>query len=354
MAFKSFPPPGSPPGVLEHRAGRQTYPSRLCLIWYDGDRLEENANANAEDFLKYQDRAGIRWLHLEGLEDLTLLQDLGAQLGLHVLALEDVVEGRAPVKVEDYSDYLFIVSRLPTDLEEFQDEQISIFLGADFLLSVQESHIDHFAIIRERLRHGQGQIRQHGADYLAYTLLDFAVDSWFPILGNLGERLDQIEDRLLNEPLGQPTTELQGLRRQLLRGRRLMWPLRESINYLLHHEGVLISERSRIYLRDCYDHTFQIIDLLENYRDMASGLIEVYLSSLNTRLNEVMKVLTVIATIFIPLNFLASLYGMNFKTNVSSWNMPELSWPFGYPFALGLMLIVALAMVIYFKRKKWI
>ncbi len=180
------------------------------------------------------------------------------------------------------------------------------------------------------------------------------MDSWFPLLENFGERLEDLEDRLLLQPDGNLTHELQKLRRQLLRGRRLLWPIRESINNLLDQESTLIHEHTRIYLRDCYDHSFQVIDLLENFRDMASGLIDVYLSSLNNRLNEVMKVLTVIATIFMPLTFIAGVYGMNFKTELSPWNMPELGWYYGYPFALGLMSTVALIMIIYFKTKKWL
>jgi magnesium transporter len=354
MAFQNFPPPGSPPGILEHRTGRVTFPSRLQLIWYDGDRLEEKADATMADCQEYRSRPGVKWLHLRGVQDLNLLQELGSCMGLHPLTLEDVVEGRAPIKVDDYPHYLFIVSRLVTDLIDFKDEQISLFLGADYLFSVQESDTDHFAIIRERLRHGSGQIRTQGADYLLYAIIDYLVDSWFPLIEHFGERIEDLEDLLLSQPDGKLTVELQTLRRQMLRGRRLLWPIREAINNLLDQEGAFIREHTRIYLRDCYDHAFQVIDLLENYRDIASSLIDIYLSSINNRLNEVMKVLTVIATIFMPLTFIAGVYGMNFKTEVSPWNMPELSWFFGYPFALGLMATVAFIMMMYFKRKKWL
>jgi len=311
-------------------------------------------DATLGDLEGRRERPGVKWLHLMGLRDLTLLQDLGAYLGLHPLALEDVVEGRALVKVDDFTDYLFIVSRLVTDPGAYRDEQISLFLGRDYLFSIQESHDDYFGIIRERLQHGSGQIRSQGADYLAYALIDYLVDSWFPLLENFGEKLEELEDRLLSEPDSHLTQELQSLRRKMLRVRRLLWPVREVINNLLDQDSPLIRAHTRIYLRDCYDHVFQVIDLLENFRDMAGGLIEVYLSSLNNRLNQIMKVLAVIATIFIPLNFMASLYGMNFKTDVSPWNMPELSWYFGYPYALGLMATVAAGLVLFFKRKKWL
>jgi len=355
MPFETFPPPGSPPGLLEHPTGRETYPSRLRLIWYNADSLEEKDDATLADVEAYKNRPGVKWLHLEGLQDLTLLENLNAILCcFHPLALEDVVEGRAPVKVDDYSNYLFIVNRLVTDLVEYNDEQISLFLGPDYLFSIQETHTDHFTILRERLRRGSGQFRSQGPDYLTYTIIDFLVDSWFPLLENFGELIEDLEDRLLVQPDGKLTIELQTLRRQMLRGRRLLWQVRESINNLLDHEGSLIHEHTRIYLRDCHDHAFQAIDLLENYRDIASSLFDIYLSSLNNRINEVMKVLTIIATIFMPLTFIAGVYGMNFKTELSPWNMPELSWYYGYPFALALMVGVTIIMLFYFKSKNWL
>jgi magnesium transporter len=354
MAVENYPPPGSPPGILEHRPGQVTYPSRLRLIWYDSTSLEEKIDATLADVKEVKKRPGVTWVHLEGLQDVTLLEELGACLGcFHPLSLEDVLEGRAPVKVDEYANYLFIVNRLVTDLVEYNDEQISLFLGPDYLFSIQETHADHFALLLERLRRGSGQIRTQGADYLTYAIIDFLVDSWFPLVEDFGERIEDLEDRLLRQPDGMLTIELQTLRRQMLRGRRLLWQVRESINNLLDQEG-LIQEHTRIYLRDCHDHAFQVIDLLENYRDLASSLIDIYLSSINNRINEVMKVLTIIATIFMPLTFIAGVYGMNFKTDLSPWNMPELSWVYGYPFALGLMVTVTIIMLIYFRVKKWI
>lgn len=355
MAFENYPPPGSPPGILQHRTGQVTYPSRLWVIWYDKETLEEKVEASLAEVKEFRSRPGVTWVHLEGLQDLTLLEELSACLGcFHPLSLEDVVEGRAPVKVEDYGRYLFIVNRLVSDLVAYQDEQISLFLGPDYVFSIQESHADHFAILRERLHRSSGQIRNLGPDYLTYAIIDFLVDSWFPLVEDFGERIEDLEDRLLADPDGKLTIELQTLRRQMLRGRRILWQVRESINNILDQEGNLINEHTRLYLRDCYDHAFQVIDLLENYRDIASSLIDIYLSSLNNRINEVMKVLTIIATIFMPLTFIAGVYGMNFKPDVSPWNMPELNWFYGYPFALGLMATVTVIMFIYFRKKKWI
>lgn len=354
MVEVAFPAPGSAPGILAHRPDRRLYPSRLRLLCYDGMELTDNPEATLADYFRVQDRPGVKWLHLSGLEDLDLLRGLGQTLSLHPLALEDVLEGRAPIKVEDYPGQLFIVCRLITDQADFADEQISLFLGPEYLLSIQESQNDYFAPIRERLHHGLGQIQHRGSDYLAYALIDYIVDTWFPLLEGFGERLEELEDRLVEGPHGCMIQDLQQLRRLLLRGRRLLWPLREAVNNLLTQESPLIQDHTRMYLRDCADHAFQIIDLLENYRDMASGLIEVYLSSINNRLNEIMKVLTVIATVFMPLTFIAGVYGMNFKTDLSPWNMPELAWYYGYPFALGLMVATVLLFLLYFKKKNWL
>ncbi|MGQ9920756.1 MAG: magnesium/cobalt transporter CorA [Desulfobacca sp.] len=354
MTLTTFPPPGSPPGSLVQCQERAAFPSRLRLICYGAAPLVEQDNLTVAQYREWQNRPGCKWLHLAGIQDLDMLRDLGAALGLHPLALEDILECRTSSKVEDYPGYLFIVCRLVTPGPDFSDEQISLFLGADYLLSIQETHEDYFAPIRERLRHGSGQMHQRGPDYLAYALLDYIVDAWFPRLAELGERFEELEDRLLAQPDGSLIQELQQLRRLLLRGRRILWPLREVVNNLLTQGSPLIQDHTRVYLRDCGDHAFQIIDLLENYRDLASALIDVYLSSINNRLNEIMKVLTVIATVFMPLTFIAGVYGMNFKTEVSPWNMPELGWYCGYPFALGLMAATVLAMVWYFKRKKWL
>ncbi len=354
MAFKTSPPPGTPPGTLSRAHGRPLLASRLRLIRYTDQELEELADASVTHCLEFRQRPGVVWMHLSGLEDTGLIEELGTHLGLHPLALEDVVHGRSPTKVEDYDSVLFLVTRLVTYHNDLRDEQISIFVGDNYVFSCQESHQDYFAIIRDRLRHGQGVIRHHGPDFLMYALLDLTVDYWFPLMETMGERLEIIEDQVLKQPDGGGMRDLQNLRRTYVRLRRFLWPLREAINILIRQENPLITSFTQVYLRDCYDHAFQLIDLLENYREMAAGTIDIYLSKQNTRLNEIMKVLTVIATIFIPLNFLASLYGMNFKPDLSPWNMPELSWYFGYPFALSLMVLVASGMIIFFHRKRWL
>lgn len=354
MPVNSYPPPGTSPGTLFHWTEKVEVPSRLRLIRYDKDNLEEQPAATIADCQAWRYRPGVVWMHLQGLGTIELLQELGQNLQLHPLALEDVAEGRAPIKVEDYGTHLFIVTRLVRAENGLASEQISLFLGPRFLLSVQESDTDHFALIRERLQHEQGMIRQHGPDYLAYALLDYVVDSWFPLLETLGEQLEALEDRVIQQPESKAMEQLQEMRRIFFRLRRLIWPLREALNILLRGGNPLITDHTRLYLRDCYDHAFQVMDLLENYREVTAGVIELYLSSLSIRLNEIMKVLTVIATIFIPLTFITGLYGMNFNHEVSPWNMPELGWRFGYPFALGLMVAVVAVMILYFRRKKWI
>jgi magnesium transporter len=354
MFFKTYPPPGTPPGTLVRGAEKPAIPSRLSIIWYDGKNLEEIPEATVADCQTFRDRPGVLWIHLQGLGNLELLQELGQYLQLHPLALEDVVEGRAPIKVEDYGVYLFMVTRLLGIDDGVTSEQISLFLGPRFLLGIQESSTDHFAVIRQRLRREQGLIRQYGSDFLAYALLDIVVDSWFPVLETMGEQLEELEDRVTEQPDGKVMEQIQGLRRIFFRLRRLIWPLRETINTLLRQETQLITDHTRLYLRDCYDHAFQVLELLESYRDMTAGIIELYLSSLSMRLNEIMKVLTLFATIFIPITFITGLYGMNFNPKASPWNMPELDWRFGYPFVLGLIAVVATSLFIYFRRKKWI
>jgi magnesium transporter len=235
-----------------------------------------------------------------------------------------------------------------------ETEQVSMFIGADYVITFQERQGDCFDPVRERLRRQKGRIRQSGADYLAYALIDAVIDAYFPVLENYGEELETLEDAVISAPRPEVIAQLHDLKRDLLALRRAIWPHREMINALIRDETELFAAPTRIFLRDCYDHAVQLLDVVETYREIASGLVDVYLSSMSARLNDIMKVLTIIATIFIPLNFIASLYGMNFDTEASPWNMPELGWSFGYPFALLLMLLSAIALVWLFTRRHWI
>jgi magnesium transporter len=229
-----------------------------------------------------------------------------------------------------------------------------MFLGANFLLTFQERTGDCFDLVRDRIRRRRGHIRERKADYLAYALLDAVIDGYFPVLEACGERLESLEDAVLDKPSGEQSAQIHEMKRDLLTLRRAIWPQREMINALTRDSSAHVSDQTRVYLRDCYDHTIQLMDMLETYREIASGLVDVYLSSVSARMNEIMKLLTIIATIFIPLGFIAGLYGMNFDTGVSPWNMPELSWRWGYPFALGLMAVVAIGLLLFFRKRGWI
>jgi magnesium transporter len=300
----------------------------------------------------------VTWVDVQGLGDVETVRALGDRFDLHGLALEDVINVHQRPKVELYENHVFIVTRMvggpATDGGGADTEQVAMFLGADFLLTFQERSGDCFEPVRERLRHAGGRIRAARADYLAYTLIDAVIDGYFPVLEGYGERVERLEDAVTARPDAALVAQIHALKRDLLTLRRAIWPQREMVNALIRDESSLVAEPTRLYLRDCYDHAIQLMDMIETYREIASGLVDLHLSSFSARLNEVMKVLTIIATIFIPLSFITGLYGMNFDPSASRWNMPELGWRYGYPFALGLMGVVAIGLLVYFRRKGWI
>lgn len=301
------------------------------------------------------ERHAVVWVDVEGLADVELLRDLGRRFGLHQLALEDVLSGHQRAKTEDYADHLFIITRMPWQNRPFVSEQLALFLARGVVLSFQEGHPgDSFEPVRERLRRASGRIREEGADYLCYALLDAAIDSYFPLLEDYGEQLEALEARVMAGAGAGIIQEIHGLKRDLLELRRVLWPQRELLHTLIRGDSSLIGERTRLYLRDCYDHVAQLMDMLETYREVASALVDIFLSTVSSRMNETMKILTLISTVFIPLSFIAGVYGMNFDTSVSPWNMPELDWYLGYPFALGLMGMVALGFLLLFYRKGWL
>jgi magnesium transporter len=270
--------------------------------------------------------------------------------------LEDVLNTTQRPKVEQYADHFFIVSEMIYEEENGRIalEQLSIFLGSSYVLTIQEeSEHDVFEQVRSRLRTGRGYARKMKCDYLAYALLDATVDQFYPIIETLGESVDTIEEELLDKPSRQALRKLYEAKRLMLQLRRTAWPQREIFNTLIRDDSGLVAKETQIFLRDCYDHTAQIIDILESYRDLSAGLMDVYLSSLGFRTNEIIRVLTVISSIFIPLTFFVGVYGMNFNTEYP-WNMPELNWPFGYLLCLGVMAAIAIAMIVFFKRKNWL
>jgi len=345
-------PPGASPGTLI--ADPAAVQPVVRLIGYGPDDLEERGVAVGEDLRALTGRWPVTWINVDGLADLELIQSLGEMFGLHRLALEDVVNVHQRPKVEDYEDHAFIVTRMIHGELPPATEQVSLFLGGNFLLTFQERPGDCFDLVRDRIRRRRGHIRERGVDYLAYALLDAVIDGYFPVLEACGERLESLEDTVLDQPSAEHSVQIHDMKRDLLTLRRAIWPQREMINALARDTLAQVSDQTRVYLRDCYDHTVQLMDIVETYREIASGLVDVYLSSVSARMNEIMKLLTIIATIFIPLGFIAGLYGMNFDTRISPWNMPELSWRWGYPFALGLMAAVAIGLLLFFRKRGWI
>jgi magnesium transporter len=337
--------PGSPPGEL--LVDPSAPKPQLRAFRYDGESCEEFAAVDYHDLRGLRQPGKVLWLDIAGLGDATVISAVGEVFGLHRLSLEDVLSGLQRSKVESYGNVLFIVVRMPEHNGQLTTDQLSLFLGEDFVVSFQSTPGDCLDTIRERLRRATGRLRGQGADLLAYALLDATVDSYFPVLERIGEQLENLEDEVLLAPTNASIPKIHQVRRDLLTLRRATWPQREAISALMRAETPLIRAETRVYLNDCYDHTVQVMDLLESYRELGSSLLEVWLSSVSNRMNEVMKLLTIISTIFIPLTFIVGLYGMNFK------HMPELDWWWAYPAVLLAMVLIALGMVRWFSRRGW-
>jgi len=352
FATRRRTPPGSTPGLLLADPGAP--PPRLSLTGYAPEALEEVPLDDAGGLRARLDRHAVTWVDVQGLGDVELIRQLGEIFGLHSLALEDVLNVHQRPKVEAFDDHLFIVLRMPAQGPGIDTEQVAMFVGERYVLTFQERHGDCFGAVRERIRRDGSRLRASGTDYLAYALLDAAVDAFFPVLEALGETLGSLEEAVTGHGPSVPVARIHSLKRDLLALRRTLWPIREMTGALLRDDSRFISPRTRLYLRDCYDHAVQLMDIVETQREIAASLVDIHLSSVSARMNEVMKVLTVIATIFIPLSFVASVYGMNFDPAASPWNMPELGWYWGYPYALGIMLAVALVLLGYFWRKGWL
>ncbi len=344
-------PPGTAPGTLI--ADPTAAPPAIRLIHYRETEILEETVDTIEGLPERIERWPVTWVDIEGVGDIELFQRLGEMFDLHRLAIEDAANLHQRPKFEDYDDHVFVVTRMIRPETAPATEQVSMFVGENFLITVQEAPGDCFEPVRERLRGGKGPIRRRGPDYLAYALLDAVIDNYFPVLESYGEQVESLESGVITEPHREHVVEIHQLKRELLSMRRAVWPQREMINALIRDEARVITRQTRVYLRDCYDHTVQLMDIVEVYREVTSGLIDIYLSSVSARMNEVMKVLTIIATIFIPLSFIASLYGMNFATD-KPWNMPELKWAYGYVYSLVLMLVIAGGLLFWFWRKGWL
>jgi magnesium transporter len=346
---------GSIPGTLYIE--EDASPTKIVLIDYNQTNATRIQVPRPEDCAPYLDTESVSWVDVQGLGSEDILQRLGKVFDLHPLVLEDVVNVPQRPKVEDYDDQLVIIAQMVMLKEKgdgFWIEQISFVLGKHYLLTVQEEpERDCFGPVRDRIRTNKGSVRKSGSDYLAYALLDSLIDGFFPVLEDYGERIEELENEVMFNPTRQTLEKIYQIRRELLALRRMIWPQREAINSLIRGESELITSGVQVYLRDCYDHTVQLMDMVETYRELASGLMDVYLSSVSNKMNEVMKFLTVMSSIFIPLTFIAGIYGMNFNTEKSPLNMPELNWYWGYPICLAVMVAIAVSLCFFFWRRGW-
>jgi magnesium transporter len=346
------PPPGTAPGILSAVPG--AHPTTLRLVAYDAVKLVEHESRQMAEIEERAKGLANVWVDVEGLGDIATIQALGQCYGLHPLTLEDIVQVVQRPKVESYPDYLFIVVRLPHFEGGLITEQLAIVLGKGFLITIRERPSDCFKAVRQRLLHSHSRMRGKRVDYLAYAVIDASIDHYFPILERYGELIDQLEEEAVERSTDGLVSQIHDLRRAIMEQRRAVWPLREVLNILTREGTPYIEPETRVFLRDCSDHVSQLLDMIEIDRELTSTLFDLHLSSLSARMNEIMKVLTIIATIFIPLGFFAGVYGMNFDPEVSPYNMPELHWRYGYPFALLVMASIAFGMLAYFYRKGWI
>jgi magnesium transporter len=332
----------------ERAAGASRAAARISIISFTATDVFENARASIDQALEAAARPGMTWINVDGFGDPEVLARLGQRFGLHPLALEDALSVSERPKIEVYSNHYFLVMRTVRLSPDLEEEQVSMFFGAGFLITIQErSDGDVFEPVRDAIRKDRGRIRSRGSDFLAYSILDAVCDAFFPVIEALGERVDRLEDAALVNPSPATLREVQALRHDAQRMRHVVWPMREELAVLQREHTDHIAPETLVFLRDTYDHAIQSLEMIEAYRETISAIMEVYLSAQNQRLNEVMKVLTVIATLFIPLTFIAGIYGMNFQ------HMPELQWRSGYAATVALMLAVAGGMIVYFRRRGW-
>jgi magnesium transporter len=342
---------GLPPGTMVHIGEKKVGRVRISIVDYDESQCHEKIVENVADCFPYKEKPTVTWINVDGVHDVEIIRGIGSHYDLHPLILEDIVNTHQRPKMEDYGDYLFVVLKMVSydeEVGEIKVEQVSLVLGSNYVLSFQETEGDVFDPLRNRIRNAKGRVRNKGADYLAYALIDSVVDHYFNILEKLGERIESMEEELISSSTPETLQKIHSLKREMIFLRKSIWPLREAVGSLERGETPLIQESTSIFLRDVHDHTFQVIDTVETFRDMLSGMLDTYLSSLSNRMNEVMKVLTIIATIFIPLTFVAGIYGMNFQF------MPELTWRWGYFVVIVVMVVISVVMIGYFRKKKWL
>ncbi len=348
---KSTKKAGTAPGTLIHVGDKRTEPVRMSLIDYDEGNLTERELSRIEDSFPLKDLPTVTWINIDGIHDMSLMEKIGAHFEIHPLILEDIVNTGQRPKLEDFEAYLYIVLKMlsyDAKAEHIRAEQISILVGDKFVISFQETAGDVFDPIRERIRKAKGRIRKSGCGYLAYTLIDAIVDHYYAVLEAVGDRIEAIEEALMDDPEPEVLEDIHELKREMIFFRKQVWPVRELLSGLGRSGSPLLQESNRVFFGDVHDHTIQVIDTIESFRDVLSSMLDLYLSTVSNRMNEVMKVLTIIATIFIPLTFVAGIYGMNFDV------MPELHWRWGYFAVWGVMLAITVCMILFFKRKKWL
>ncbi|HZL86596.1 MAG TPA: magnesium/cobalt transporter CorA [Candidatus Krumholzibacteria bacterium] len=343
---------GSPPGTL--MVDPEAQRPRMQVLAYGPDQCVDQELSDLALLPKLIAAHPVTWVNVDGLGDAQVLQQLGEMFDLHRLALEDVVNAHQRAKAETYGDVQFIVLRMVNSADPLDTEQFSLFLGKNFVLTFQERPGDCLDPVRTRIRETGPRLRSSGPDYLAYALLDATVDGYFPVLERYGDVIEEIESEILHHPKQSVVHRLHELKQDLTTLRRYLWPLREMLSTLSREESPTVSAATQVYLRDCHDHSVQLLELLESFRELATSLMDLYHSSLSQRMNEVIKVLTMISTVFIPLSFIAGIYGMNFDPAASPWSMPELGWRWGYPMALGIMTVVVVYLLFYFRRKGWL
>lgn len=342
---------GMSPGTLMHIGEKKIEKARITLIKYDQNRLEEKELPSIEASFPEKDTPPVSWINIDGLHEVGIIEKIGPAFGIHPLTLEDIVNTGQRPKCDDFENYIYIVFKmLIFDETTFHvsSEQVSLILGPNFLISFQEMKGDVFDSVRERIRKGRIHMRKSGPDYLAYALMDAAVDHYFLILEKMGERIEHFEDSVYAEPTPEILQAIHNLKREIIYFRKQVWPMREVLHTWQKTESALVNENNKVFIGDVYDHTIQVIDTIESFRDIISGMMDLYLSTISHKMNEVMKVLTIMATIFIPLTFVAGIYGMNFKF------MPELEWKWSYPILWVLLILISCSMLLYFKRKKWL
>jgi len=340
---------GLPPGTLVHIGEKKTDKVTITAFNYSGLRCNEHQILSLDELAPPTDES-VTWVNVGGVHKMEILESFGKQFQLHPLLLEDIANTDQRPKLDDYETYVFLVLKMlsVTDRQDIVVEQVSLVFGRNFVLSFQENGTDVFTPVRDRLRGGKGRLRQSGADYLFYALVDAIVDQYFAVVEVLGEKIEELQDLVVSDPQPETLRRIHALKRQLLFLRRAVWPLREVTNNLSRSECSFLQESTKVFFRDVYDHVVQIVDTIETLREMVSASLDIYLSSISYRLNAVMKVLTIITTIFMPLTFIVGIYGMNFE------HMPELKWEWGYPLVVGVMVMIAIAMLGFFIRKKWI